>query len=170
MSLIYESTKTFTHAQGLSCCFRQWRANDSHCRFLHGYALQVKLTFAAKTLDERKWVIDFGSFKVLKRWLEITFDHKLLVAKDDPELQTFRALAYTHNVVQLVLVEDVGCEAFAKMISDFVTSWLEVNRYSPRVWMQSVEVSEHAGNSAIVRSNAYSATDFVVNVDSHHVE
>jgi 6-pyruvoyltetrahydropterin/6-carboxytetrahydropterin synthase len=165
MALIYESTKTFTHAQGLSCCFRQWRAKDSHCRFLHGYALQIKLTFAAKSLDERNWVVDFGAFKGLKSWLEHTFDHKLLVAKDDPELNLFRSLAYTHGVVQLVLVEDIGCEAFAKMISDFVYSWLEINHYYPRVWIQSVEVSEHAGNSATVR-NAYSVTD----VDAYHAE
>ena len=36
---VWRSTKTYGHEEGLSCCFRQWRATHSHCRLLHGYAL-----------------------------------------------------------------------------------------------------------------------------------
>ena len=79
---MYKSTKTFGHEIGLSACFRQWRA-DSHCRFLHGYALAIKFVFAANELDVRNWVVDFGSLKSLKSQLEDTFDHKLLVAEND---------------------------------------------------------------------------------------
>jgi len=80
---MYLSTKTFGHELGLSAAFRQWKA-DSHCRFLHGYALAVKFTFAAEELDVRNWVVDFGGLKGLKQILEDTFDHKTLVASDDP--------------------------------------------------------------------------------------
>ena len=79
----YKSTKTFGHELGLSSAFRQWKA-QSHCRFVHGYALAVKFEFEAEELDVRNWVVDFGSLKSLRKMLEDTFDHKLLVAEDDP--------------------------------------------------------------------------------------
>ena len=79
----FRSTKTYGHEIGLSACFRQWRA-ESHCRLLHGYALAVKFVFESEELDVRNWVVDFGSLKTLKGWLEDTFDHTLLVANDDP--------------------------------------------------------------------------------------
>ena len=68
----YESQKRFA---GYSTCFRQWRA-DSHCKFLHGYALEFKITFAGE-LDQRNWVMDFGGLKDFKLFLEKTFDHTL---------------------------------------------------------------------------------------------
>ena len=46
-SAVWRSTKTYGHEEGLSCCFRQWRATHSHCRLLHGYALSFRLTFAS---------------------------------------------------------------------------------------------------------------------------
>ena len=48
----YKSTKLF---EGFSCCFRQWRATKTHCRFLHGYAVSFKVTFEGE-LDHRNWV------------------------------------------------------------------------------------------------------------------
>ena len=82
----YQSTKSYGHEMGFSCCFRQWRA-DSHCRLLHGYALAFKFIFESKTLDVRNWVVDFGGLKPLKAMLQDTFDHTLLVAEDDPKKQ-----------------------------------------------------------------------------------
>mgnify|MGYP001588063145 CR=1 FL=1 len=51
-NMTYKSTKTYGHAIGLSAAFRQWRA-DSHCKYLHGYALAVKFVFEAGELDSR---------------------------------------------------------------------------------------------------------------------
>lgn len=45
--LVYRSTKTYGHNAGLSCAFRQWKAN-SHCKYLHGYALSFKFVFEGK--------------------------------------------------------------------------------------------------------------------------
>lgn len=138
------STKTFTHSDGLSCCFRQWRA-DSHCKFLHGYALKIKLVFAAPGgLDERNWVVDFGGLKDIRQWLKGMFDHKTLIAKDDPQLDYFRQM-YEKKILDLVLVDDVGCEKFAELIFDYI----HTNLHDDRIYIQSVEVSEHEGNSAI---------------------
>lgn len=154
--ITYYSTKTYTHSIGLSSAFRQWRA-ESHCRFLHGYALQVKLIFASDELDVRNWVVDFGSLKSLKGWLEDTFDHKTLVAADDPALELFKELNRNRidkhgQLIQLRIVPATGCEAFARMIFEYAEGWLKDNGYSPRCRLIEVEVSEHGGNSAFVRA------------------
>ncbi len=144
--MTYRSSKTYGHEVGLSCCFRQWRA-QSHCRFLHGYALSVHLEFEADDLDERNWVVDFGSLKSFKGQLETTFDHKLLIAADDPKAEELEALQVLYGVAQVEVVPDVGCEAFARMIFDAAEVWLIDNGYAPRVRMAWVTVREHGANS-----------------------
>lgn len=141
------STKTYGHNIGLSVAFRQWRA-ESHCRLLHGYALQVRLEFEAQELDNNHWVVDFGSLKSFKKWLEDTFDHKLLVAEDDPALLIFEQLEAA-DLAKIVWLPATGCEAFAKFIYEKAETWLVDTGYAPRVGMRAVEVSEHGANSAI---------------------
>ena len=55
----FKSTKTYGHDLGFSAAFRQWRA-DSHCKYIHGYALAFRFEFEADELDVRNWVVDFG--------------------------------------------------------------------------------------------------------------
>jgi 6-pyruvoyltetrahydropterin/6-carboxytetrahydropterin synthase len=143
----FKSTKTFGHNLGLSAAFRQWRA-ESHCRLVHGYALEIRVEFGAVKLDIRNWVVDFGSLKSFKGMLENTFDHKLLVAEDDPHLSYFQA-GEKMGLMHVVVVPATGCEAFAKLIFDYAEVWLKDNGYSDRCHVVSVEVREHAGNSAI---------------------
>ena len=144
--MLFRSSKTYGHDIGLSACFRQWRA-DSHCRFLHGYALSVHLEFEADELDARNWVVDFGSLKPFKQQLEDTFDHKTLVAEDDPLLEYFSDLEDL-GLAQVVVVEATGCEAFAKLIYECAEIWLKDAGYAPRVRMHHVTVREHGANSA----------------------
>jgi 6-pyruvoyltetrahydropterin/6-carboxytetrahydropterin synthase len=42
--------------------FRQWKAEDTHCKFLHGYAVSFRVWFEGE-LDHRNWVWDFGGMK-----------------------------------------------------------------------------------------------------------
>ena len=49
--VLYRSTKLYDHNEGLSCCFRQWRAEHSHCQQVHGYALAFRFVFATDRLD-----------------------------------------------------------------------------------------------------------------------
>lgn len=144
---MFVSTKTYGHEIGLSACFRQWRA-ESHCRLLHGYALGVRFEFEADELDVRNWVVDFGSLKSLKGWLEDTFDHTLVVASDDPHLMILKQLE-SHGLARIVEVPATGCEAFAKLIYECAEIWLHDYGYAPRVRLRSVEVREHGANSAI---------------------
>jgi 6-pyruvoyltetrahydropterin/6-carboxytetrahydropterin synthase len=140
------STKTYNHSIGLSCAFRQWRAKHSHCKYIHGYALSVRLNFKGM-LNDRNWVYDFGDLKFVKEFLEETFDHKTVVAEDDPELETFKELE-EKGLIQLRIIPHVGCEKFAEYICKQIATTIEVNS-NERVKLMSVEVREHSGNSAI---------------------
>jgi 6-pyruvoyltetrahydropterin/6-carboxytetrahydropterin synthase len=144
---VYRSTKTYDHNEGLSCCFRQWRATHSHCRLLHGYALAFKFVFATFELDERNWCFDFGGLKPVRAWLHEMFDHTTLVAEDDPHLPAFRDLA-EKGLVDLRVLPNVGCEAVAEQVFDHVARFVR-QETGGRVWLESVEVREHGGNSAM---------------------
>jgi 6-pyruvoyltetrahydropterin/6-carboxytetrahydropterin synthase len=159
----FYSTKTYGTDRGLSCCFRQWKADHSHCSTLHGYSLGIKLIFESDTLDSRNWVMDFGGLKQFKDWADYMFDHTLVISRDDPHLETFLLLDgitggyQDRGVCDLRIVEGVGCEMFAKMcyeaMNDILYNMLHLDnsRYplSEAVRLKSAEVFEHAGNSAI---------------------
>lgn len=144
---MYITTKTFGHNLGISCAFRQWRATHSHCQFLHGYALQVELAFAADDLDDRNWGVDFGGLKEIKQFIIDNFDHRTVVAEDDPKLEWFIE-ADRLGIIDINVIPAVGCERFAEFIGEFVVKWLNENQYGDRVHLMAVEVREHEGNSA----------------------
>lgn len=144
----YQSTKRYGHDVGLSCCFRQHRATHSHCSLLHGYAISVELVFQASELDHRNWVIDFGGLGEIKDWLKATFDHKTLVAQDDPALDHFQYMD-DYDLIDLVVVPRVGCEAFAELVYSRVEAWLVENGHCPRVRLLECRVKEHGANGAV---------------------
>ncbi len=144
----YTVTKTYGNQNGISACFRQWRARGTHCRFLHGYALGFRFKVEAKTLDERNWVFNFGDFKWIKELLFTTFDHKTVVAADDPNISEFRELELA-GIIQLVVLPDVGCEKFAEYIFNQCAHQI-ATLTSFRAKLVSVECFEHAANSAEV--------------------
>ena len=143
---LFRSAKSYGHAEGLSCVFRQWRAGDSHCRLLHGYALAFSFVFVAEELDERNWCFDFGGLKPVRAWLHEMFDHTLVVAADDPELGEFERLA-ERGLVALRVLPAVGCEAIARIAFGHVAQFV-AEATGRRVRLERVEVSEHSGNCA----------------------
>lgn len=142
----YYSTKTFGNDRGLSCAFRQWRAT-SHCNQIHGYSLGFRFIFESDALDERNWVYDFGDTKWIKEYLDVAFDHTLAVAKDDPLLDLLKQLDKEGGCT-LRILDNVGCEAFAKMVYIDIAPGIAA-RTGSRVRLKSVEVFEHGSNSAI---------------------
>jgi 6-pyruvoyltetrahydropterin/6-carboxytetrahydropterin synthase len=148
MAVEFLSGKTYSHSTGHSCAFRQWRA-DSHCKLIHGYALQFELQFGSDGLDERNWVVDFGGLKALKTWLKTMFDHTCLVAADDPHLETFTQL-YKDGLIDIRVVEAVGCERFSQMVFDMAQDIIN-DQYGNRCWVEQVTVREHEHNSATCR-------------------
>lgn len=149
--------KSKKRTQKYSCCFRQWRAEDTHCSFLHGYAIYFEFTFSCKSLDDRNWVQDFGFIsrsktevgeqRNLKEWFSYMFDHTTIIANDDPESNMFITMDEL-DIIQLRFMKNVGCEMFAKEVFDKVSEII-LEEGSGRVILDSVECFEHELNSAI---------------------
>lgn len=149
MSKKYYTIKKYGHERGLSCAFRQWGATHSHCSFLHGYSIAVELVFSCTELDSRNWCVDYGDLGEIKDWLEENFDHKTLVAENDPELEWYQEAA-RKKILDINIVPAVGCEKMSEMIFDFTKSWLEKNNLNSRITLEKVSVWEHDSNSASI--------------------
>lgn len=144
--MAYISTKFFKEIGPVA--YRQWKA-DSHCKYIHGYALSFYFEFQSETLDARNWVVDFGGLKGLKHILEEWFDHTLLVSEDDPELQAFMDLE-VYGLAQIRVVERTGCEGIADFLYRYINLYfLKEHGYSKDVWCTKVQVSEKEANSAM---------------------
>lgn len=144
----YRSTKTWENAFPVS--YRQWRA-DSHCKFWHGYALTIHVEFESEELDVRNWVVDFGGLKPLKMQLEEWFDHKFLVALDDPYKDEIEKFVRTTGVAEITFVEKTGCEGISEFLYEYInTIYLPNVGEAGRVWCTKVEVRETPSNMAMV--------------------
>lgn len=154
---MFRSTKLF---EGFSTVFRQWRAEDTHCRYIHGYGVSFKLWFAGE-LDERNWVWDFGDFNRMqthidgmppKQWASYMFDHTFIAAEDDPHLTLFQDMA-AQDLIQLRVVKAVGAERFAQMIYDKFNPFI-LHETHGRVHVIKVEFSENSRNSAVYQPDS----------------
>lgn len=150
------STKVF---DGYSTVFRQWRAEGTHCKFLHGYGVSFKVWFEGE-LDEKNWVWDFGGMKRAKgtidgmnpkEWFDWLLDHTTIVATDDPQLEYFRALDEM-GVIQLRELEDVGAERFAEYLYNKLNEFV-LAETDGRVRVTQVEFREHDKNNAVYKEN-----------------
>jgi 6-pyruvoyltetrahydropterin/6-carboxytetrahydropterin synthase len=148
----YQSTKLF---DGFSCVFRQWKAEGTHCRFLHGYGVSFRVWFEGE-LDERNWVWDFGGMKRAKgtidymnpkQWMDYMFDHTVIIADDDPYLDTFKVMN-SADIIQLRIIPATGAEQFAKYIYEKLNTFVQ-EETDGRVKVARVEFMEHNKNTAI---------------------
>ena len=148
----FQSTKLF---DGYSCVFRQWKAEGTHCRFLHGYGVSFRVWFEGE-LDERNWVWDFGGMKRAKgtidgmnpkEWMDYMFDHTLIVAEDDPYLAGFKAMG-EYGLTQTRVIPATGAEQFAKYIFEKLNTFVQ-EETNGRVKVARVEFMEHNKNTAI---------------------
>jgi 6-pyruvoyltetrahydropterin/6-carboxytetrahydropterin synthase len=148
----FQSTKLF---DGFSCVFRQWKAESTHCKFLHGYGVSFRVWFEGE-LDERNWVWDFGGMKRAKgtidgmnpkAWMDYMFDHTTIIADDDPGLGGFKTMNDL-GIIQLRIIPAVGAEQFAKYIYEKLNTFIQ-EETEGRVKITRVEFMEHAKNTAI---------------------
>jgi 6-pyruvoyltetrahydropterin/6-carboxytetrahydropterin synthase len=148
---IFKSSKLY---DGFSTVFRQWRAEGTHCKFLHGYAISFKVDFEGE-LDRRNWVWDFGGMKRAKgnidgmnpkQWFDYLLDHTTIIAEDDPALDLFRAMD-KDGIIQLRVLPYVGAERFAEYLFEKINKFVqEETQY--RVRVSKIEVFENGRNSA----------------------
>ena len=143
----YSSTKIIELG---SCAFRQWKAENTHCRWVHGYRLMAKFWFECSDLDHRNWVVNFGGLKELKTILQNQFDHTLCIAADDPQLDLFVSLNEVDACDLRIMHGGVGIEKTAEWCFVAAKQFLESNsEIKGRCWVSKVEVWEHEQNSAI---------------------
>jgi 6-pyruvoyltetrahydropterin/6-carboxytetrahydropterin synthase len=135
-----------------SCAFRQWRAEGTHCKYVHGYRLMAKFWFGCQGLDDKNWVINFGGLKEVKKVLQDQFDHTLCIAKDDPLLEEFKKLDEVGGC-QLRIMDGVGIEKTAEWCHKTVDAIIRKMTVD-RCWVNKVEVWEHELNSAIYERSA----------------
>jgi 6-pyruvoyltetrahydropterin/6-carboxytetrahydropterin synthase len=147
----FQSSKLF---DGYSTVFRQWKADTTHCKYLHGYAISFRVWFEGE-LDERNWVWDFGGMKRAKNTIEgkspkdfFTFllDHTMIIAEDDPFLESFKRMDEA-GVVQLRILPATGCEKFAEYLYGVINEFLAVET-DGRVKAAKIEVYENERNAA----------------------
>ena len=148
---IYSSSKVF---DGFSTVFRQHKAEDTHCKFLHGYGISFKVYFEGD-LDFRNWVWDFGGMKRAKtkidgmspnQWMDYMFDHTVILAEDDPKLPEFEKL-HEMKVIQLRVIEATGAEKFAEYVFRKIRNFVE-SETDFRVTVTKVKFMEHGKNAA----------------------
>jgi|TARA_R110000823_G_scaffold194730_1_gene326084 6-pyruvoyltetrahydropterin/6-carboxytetrahydropterin synthase len=147
----FQSSKVF---DGFSTVFRQWKAEDTHCRFVHGYGISFKVYFEGK-LDDRNWVWDFGGMKRAKTqidnkspkaWMDYMFDHTMVIAADDPELPAFEQMDKA-GVAQVRVIPATGAEKFAEYIYDKLNEFVK-SETEGRVRVTKVKFMEHGKNAA----------------------
>lgn len=147
----FGSEKVF---DGFSTVFRQWKAEGTHCKFLHGYGVSFKVWFSGD-LDEKNWVWDFGGMKRAKgtidgkspkEWIEWLLDHTTIIAEDDPYLEEFKKLD-KEGVIQLRVLPNVGAERFAEYLFNKINTFIQ-EETSYRVEVLKIEFREHERNSA----------------------
>lgn len=149
----FQSEKLF---DGYSACFRQWKAEDTHCKFLHGYAISFKVEFVGE-LDERNWVFDFGGMKRSKtklidnmtplEYFTYLLDHTVIASDDDPYIEELKNLNKLGVIRLRILSQGVGCELFAKHLFEVINHFL-VAETNGRVKASKVTVIENYKNSA----------------------
>tara|TARA_R110000803_G_scaffold179068_1_gene241512 strand:+ start:159 stop:623 length:465 start_codon:yes stop_codon:yes gene_type:complete len=147
----FQSSKVF---DGFSTVFRQWKATETHCKFIHGYGISFKVYFEGE-LDEKNWVWDFGGMKRAKTlidnqqpkaWMDYMFDHTLIIAEDDPELRAFQQMDKA-GVARLRVIPATGAEKFAEYIFNKINDFVQTETES-RVRVTKVKFMEHGKNAA----------------------
>ena len=147
----FQSSKVF---DGFSTVFRQWRAKETHCRFVHGYGVSFKVYFEGE-LDHRNWVWDFGGMKRAKtqidgkspkEWMDYMFDHTVVVAEDDPGINGFKTMDQL-GIIQLRIIEATGAEKFAEYIFNKLNEFVKTETEN-RVRVTKVKFMEHGKNAA----------------------
>jgi len=150
----FQSTKVF---DGFSCVFRQWKAETTHCKYVHGYGVSFKVWFEGD-LDERNWVWDFGGMKraktqidgmSAKEWMDYMFDHTMIIAEDDPFIESFKLMDQA-GAAQVRILPAVGAEKFAEYIYNKLQEFVNTETEG-RVKVVQVQFMENQRNSAIYK-------------------
>ena len=141
----YKSSKRFGP---ITTGHRQWR-DKGHCSYVHGYGRYVRLTFEATELDERGWVMDFGDLKDIKSWIDSEWDHRTLIAANDPVIPELKILEEVGGINLNILPEGYlpGIEESCRYLYDKLNPVIQ-RKTNNRVEITRVEIWETEKNQA----------------------
>lgn len=143
----YSCSKRFNE---ICVAHRNWRAK-SHCRFVHGYARDVEITFGCDHLDESNFVVDFGGLKHVRAWLQDAWDHRTLIADDDPLLDQLSQLEQAGGIRLHVMDTSRGwgpsIEESCNFVFDHVDAMVR-EATNGRAWVLRVDIWEKSDNKA----------------------
>jgi 6-pyruvoyltetrahydropterin/6-carboxytetrahydropterin synthase len=87
------------------------------CRWLHGHNGRAVVVLEAKELDARGMVLDFSEIKRrVAAWIDENLDHRMILHRDDPLLETLRAAGEPVFVLEV----NPTAENLAKLIFEHV--------------------------------------------------
>ena len=109
-------------------------------------------------LDERNWVWDFGGMKraktqidnmSAKEWMDYMFDHTMIIAEDDPFIESFKLMDQA-GAAQVRILPAVGAEKFAEYIYNKLQEFVNTETEG-QVKVVQVQFMENQRNSAIYK-------------------
>lgn len=106
----------FSVSKSFSFCYGHRLLGDKgKCRHLHGHTAKVTISLGTETLDDKGMVYHFDQLKqTIGKWIEENLDHSMLLAKNDPALETLRGIGER----VFVMDQNPTAENIAKLIHD----------------------------------------------------
>jgi 6-pyruvoyltetrahydropterin/6-carboxytetrahydropterin synthase len=84
-----------------------------------------------------------------KAWMDYMFDHTMIIAEDDPFIESFRLMGQA-GAAQVRILPAVGAEKFAEYIYNKLQAFVS-EETGGRVSVAQVEFMEHGKNSALYK-------------------
>lgn len=124
--------------------------HDGHCAYIHGHNWSIKVTFAAKELDENGFIIDFGKLGFLKKWIKDNLDHACLFNVSDTKAREM--VERYPDMFKARFLDDVSAEGLAQFLHKEFDALVQ-QETDGRVWVQEVTLYEDGKNSATYRND-----------------
>lgn len=106
----------FSVSKSFSFCYGHRLLGDKgKCRHLHGHTARATIVLETETLDDKGMVYHFDHLKqTIGKWIEDNLDHSMLLARNDPALETLKGIGER----VFVLDKNPTAENIAKLIHD----------------------------------------------------
>ncbi len=100
------------------------------CFNLHGHSYRAFITVESNTLDDNGMVMDFYQFGPVKNWVDLVWDHAMMLNENDP-IYNLHQLGTDYKMVLVEgepTAENIArwlFEAAAKILPDQISFWIK---------------------------------------------
>ncbi len=110
----------YTVTKEIHFCYGHRLLNyEGDCRHLHGHNGRIEVELESQKLDHRGMVVDFGDIsRVIKKWVDDTLDHTMILAKGDPLIGVLKERGERFYTMD----QNPTAEAIARLIYEYVAS------------------------------------------------